>query len=129
MQPVEPTLQEEKVVYIFKLRDHRLCADAALGCSLWGREWKEPIKPGNLTQEPKDTKFSPLPWWNESLLHRLLGRHVKLSSRANSIFRAVLSFLGIAKLKWIPQCQSASHLFFFFFCGTGVWIQGLTLAR
>jgi hypothetical protein len=30
MQPVEPTLHEEKVVHIFKLRDHCLCADTAL---------------------------------------------------------------------------------------------------
>jgi hypothetical protein len=29
MQPVEPTLHEEKVVHIFKLRDHCLCADTA----------------------------------------------------------------------------------------------------
>jgi hypothetical protein len=103
-------MHEEKVEHIFKFRDHCLCADAAHHRSLWGREWKEPTKPGNFTQEPPHTQFFPLPRWNGSLWHRLIGNGVKLSSRANSIFRSVLSFPGIAKLKWIPQHQWASHI-------------------
>jgi hypothetical protein len=64
----------------------------------WGRECKEPKKPGKFSQETPPAEFPPLPWWNGSLWHRLIVQGVELSSWANSIFRDVLSLPGIAKL-------------------------------
>jgi hypothetical protein len=78
--------------------------------SIQGREWEEPTKGGNFTHEPPLTQFSPFTWWNHSLWQQLIWKGIKLSSRANSIFRAVLSFPGIAKPKWIPQHEWDSHV-------------------
>jgi hypothetical protein len=75
MQPIEPTLNEESVTHIFKLKDHCVCADAAHCGSLWGREWEEATKLGYFILRPPHTHN--FPHFLDEMAHydtRLLGK-------------------------------------------------------